>query len=263
MFIPEKSDSADLMDDQQLPTQLSSSITTDLTNLTNLSNLSSSNQPEDQSDKTSRLGDELELSATYILDHQPKLVSRSSSLSFQNLQNHPQPEVQMLQSIQPLQPLVENTSSIDSSSFIESNFIEQKSDNTLLSSFPFNPRLPCSDSFNNAQPYFEQLEHIGLLNQNIQNIQNLQNIQNIQSIQNYQTSTGTQTTNQRCPPTVVLIATGHHEDPSNQSNMYSTQQNLNLYANHLDHLDHNLTNSNYHQETYHHVHNNHLNNRQT
>lgn len=242
MFIPEK-DSADL-DDAQLP-QLSNSITT-TTDLTNLTSTTSQHQQlnssssDHQSDQTSRLGDELELSATYILEHQPKaLVSRSSSLSFQN---HPQqPDIQMLQTIQPLQPLIEHRPSIDTidsyveSKFIDSKFMEQPNfmdssfvesklldNNTsaLLSSFPFNSsRLPNSASFNAQHPYFEQFnqfEPIGLLDH-----------QNVN------------TANQaRCGPTVVLIT---HDDQS-------------MFTNYTDHPA-NFSNTNsisYQQDGYHH-----------
>lgn len=246
MFIPEKNDSADL-DDQQLTAQLSNSITTDLTNISSQQTQLNSSSSDHQSDQTSRLGDELDtdksyLSAAYILEHhnQPKLVSRSSSFYSQNLQNHPQqPEIQMnqmIQSIQPLQPLIEHRPSIDTlDSYVESklldpNFIEQKkfdsyvestmldnSGNSLLNSFPFDTsRLSSSVSFNNTaqtNPYFEQFEQFGLLEQNMIN--------------------STSSNQNRCGPTVVLIA--HHEDAnSHHQSMCQNSQDISLYTNYPD-----------------------------
>ena len=252
LSIPEEKDYVDL--DDQLPTHLTNSITT-TTDLT-CSNLScqqqahqlNSSSSDHQSDQTSRLGDELEfasnLSTAYILDHQPKLVSRSSS--FYTQANHPQqqPDIQMnmIQSIQPLKSLIEHRPSIDTiDSYVESKFnfdsnqIEPKfidtsllDSSTLLSSFPFNSSRLSNSSFNSAQnsSYFEQFEPIGLLDQNVM----------------------LNSSNQvRCGgPTVVLIA---HEDTNDQS-ICSTQQdinNLNFYPiqNYTNHLA-----NNYHQETY-------------
>lgn len=229
MFIPDTKDSADLDEsmEQQLPTQLSSSITTDLTNLSSQQtaqlNSSSSDHPSDQ---TSRLGDELEtdksfLSAAYLLDQPPKLVSRSSSFYSQN--NRPHSDIQMtnmLQTIQQsMQPLLEHRPSIDTiDSYVESklvgqNFIEHQklgldpalldsSNNALLNSFSFDSstRLSSSSSYNTQHPYFEQFDQTG-----------------------------------RCGPTVVLIA--HHED-ANQSmcpTMCQNQQGISLYDYHSDH----------------------------
>lgn len=253
MFIPDTKDSADHDEsmEQQLPTQLSSSITTDLTNLSSQQTQqlnSSSSSSDHPSDQTSRLGDELEtdksyLSAAYLLDQPPKLVSRSSSFYAQNLHGHS--DIQMTnmlqtiqQSMQPLQPLLEHRPSIDTiDSYVESklvgpNFIEHQklgldpalldsSNNALLNSFSFDSstRLSSSSSYNGQHPYFEQFEPAGLLDQQMAAGQ-----------------TG------RCGPTVVLIA--HHEDASNQSmcpSMCANQQGISLYNYHSDPHNHPAT----------------------
>ena len=225
---------------------MSNSITTTTTDLTNLT--ASQQQPlnssssDHQSDQTSRMGDELELSATYILEHPPKLVSRSSSLSFQNLQNHPQPDLtQMMQSIQPLRPLVEHRPSIDTidsyvceskfpvvePSFVEPSFVESKlldSTSALLSSFPFgSSRLSNSASFNGPHSYFEQFEPVGLLDHQDANANA-----------------------NRCP-TVLLIT---HEN----QNMCSSSQDIG-FTQFVNYTDHSADLSNaitYHQDGYHH-----------